>query len=210
MEGRAFYEIEHRFVVNLGYETEFIEGYNTSFSLFWERRSGRPFSWTLGRESRDDFGDQRANTRVYLPYLPANASDPAFEFSGLSYQQIINIAKDASIEQYAGTYVPKYFGTQPWLTTMDLAITQELPGLLAGHKGQLYFIIDNLANLLNDDWGKSYRISSRQQVLFDVDLNVDGQYILTEARGGTNTKNYNQFRVEQSAWSVKIGLKYQF
>lgn len=210
LKGRAFYEIEHRFVVNLAYENEFIEGYNTSFNLFWERRSGRPFSWTLGRESRDDFGDQRANTRVYLPYLPANASDPAFEFSGLSYQQIINIAKDAGIEQYAGAYVPKYAGTQPWLTTMDLAITQELPGLINGHKGQLYFIIDNFANLLNDDWGKSYRISSRQQVLFDVDLNVDGQYILTEARGGTNTKNYNQFRVEQSAWSLKIGLKYQF
>lgn len=210
LEGRAFYEIEHRFVVNLGYETEFIEGYNTSFNVFWERRSGRPFSWTLGRESRDDFGDQRANTRVYLPYLPENASDPAFDFSGLSYQQIISIANDASINQYAGTFVPKYSGTQPWLTTMDLAITQELPGLLNGHKGQLYFIVDNFANLLNNDWGKSYRISSRQQVLFDVDINADGQYVLSEARGGTNTKNYNQFRVEQSAWSLKVGLKYQF
>ncbi|MFT4939088.1 MAG: hypothetical protein ACI88A_002120 [Paraglaciecola sp.] len=210
LKGRAFYEIEHRFVVTLGYENEFIQGYNTSFNLFWERRSGRPFSWTLGRESRDDFGDQRANSRAYLPYLPESASDPAFDFSGLNYEQIITIAKDAGIDQYGGAYVPKYAGTQPWLTTMDLAITQELPGLISGHKGQLYFIIDNFANLLNDDWGKSYRISSRQQVLFDVDINADGQYILSEARGGTNTKNYNQFRVEQSAWSLKVGVKYEF
>lgn len=210
LKGRAFYEVEHRFLLNLGYENEFINGYNTSFNLFWERSSGRPFSWTLGRESRNAFGDQRANTNVYLPYLPANADDPAFEFGGLSYEQIMTIAAEAGVAQFAGAYVPKYSGTQPWLTTMDLSIVQEIPGFIDDHKGQLYFIIDNLANLLNDDWGKAYRISSRQQVLFDVDINANGQYVLSEARTGTNTKNYNQFRVEQSAWSLKVGVKYQF
>ncbi|GAA0859499.1 TonB-dependent receptor [Aliiglaciecola litoralis] len=210
LKGRAFYEIEHRLVVNLGYEKEFIEGYNTSFNLFFERRSGRPFSWTLGREARTDFGDQRSNTKVYLPYLPQSADDPAFDFSALSYQQIMAIAQDAGVAQYAGAYIPKYVGTQPWQTTMDLAITQELPGLAKDHKGQLYFIIDNLANLINDDWGKSYGISSRQQILFDVDINENGQYVLQEARGGTDTNNFNQFRVEPSAWSVKVGVKYQF
>ena len=210
LKGRAFYEIEHRLVVNLGYDKEFIQGYNTSFNLFWERRSGRPFSWTLGRETRTDFGDQRANTRVYLPYLPSSDTDPAFDFSALSYEQIMSIAQDAGVAQYSGEYIPKYVGTQPWLTTLDLSITQELPGFTKNHKGQLYFVIDNLANLLNDDWGKSYRISSRQQILFDVDINENGQYVLHEARGGTNTRNYNQFRVEPSAWSVKVGVKYQF
>jgi hypothetical protein len=187
-----------------------MSGYNTSVNLFWERRSGRPFSWTLGREARSDFGDQRSNTRVYLPYLPKSASDPAFDFSLLSYAQIMSIAQDAGVAQYAGDYIPKYSGTQPWLTTMDLAITQELPGLIKGHKGQLYFIIDNFANLLNDDWGKSYRISSRQQLLFDVDINENGQYVLAETRAGTNTQNFNQFRVEQSTWSLKVGVKYTF
>jgi hypothetical protein len=210
LKGRAFYEIEHRLVINLGYDREFFQGYNTSLKLFWERRSGRPFSWTLGREDRTDFGDQRTNTRVYLPYLPASSDDPAFDFSVLSYQQIMSIAQDAGVAQYQGTYIPKYVGTQPWLTTLDLAITQELPGFTNGHKGQLYFIIDNLANLINQDWGKSYGISSRQQILFDVDINENGQYLLQEARGGTNSKNYNQFRVEPSAWSVKVGVKYQF
>jgi hypothetical protein len=210
LKGRAFYEIEHRFVLNLSYQHEFMPGYNTSMNLFWERRSGRPFSWTLGRESRTDFGDQRSNTRVYLPYLPESASDPAFDFSLLSYEQIMTIAKDAGVAQYAGDYIPKYVGTQPWLTTIDLAITQELPGLIDGHKGQLYFIIDNFANLLNDDWGKSYRISSRQQLLFDVNINENGQYVLAETRAGTNTQNYNQFRVEQSTWSLKVGVKYKF
>jgi len=210
LKGRAFYEIEHRFVLNLGYAHEFLSGYNTSVNLFWERRSGRPFSWTLGREARSDFGDQRSNTKVYLPYLPESASDPAFDFSSLSYEQIMSIVQAAGVANYAGDYIPKYAGTQPWLTTMDIAITQELPGFMNDHKGQLYFIIDNFANLLNNDWGKSYRIASRQQILFDVDINENGQYLLQEARGGANTNNYNQFRVEQSAWSLKVGVKYKF
>ena len=210
LEGRGFYEIEHRFVLNLNYQHQFFSGYDTTVNLFWERRSGRPFSWTLGRESRSDFGDQRSNTRVYLPYLPSSENDPAFDFSALSYQQIMSIAQQAGVAQYAGDYIPKYIGTQPWLTTMDLAITQELPSLIKGHKGTLYFIIDNFANLLNEDWGKSYRISSRQQLLYDVDINETGQYVLSETRAGTNTANFNQFRVSQSAWSLKVGIRYQF
>ncbi len=61
--------------------------------------------------------------------------------------------------------------TQPWLTTMDLAISQEVPGFMEGHKGKIYFTIDNLANLLNDDWGKSYCMNFPQQILYDFDLN---------------------------------------
>ncbi|MFT4995044.1 MAG: hypothetical protein ACI965_002086 [Paraglaciecola sp.] len=47
-------------------------------------------------------------------------------------------------------------------------------------------------------------------MLFDVDINGEGQYVLAEARGGTNIRNYNQFRLEQSTWSLKVGIKYQF
>ena len=205
---RAYYEIEHRFVLNLAYEKEFISGYNTSFNLFFERRSGRPFTWALGN-NRTEFGD-KSKSYSYLPSLPSGSDDPAFDFSQLSYVDTMAIASAAGVDQYAGGHIPKYVGTQPWLTTMDLAITQELPGLIEGHKGQLYFIIDNLANLLNDGWGQSYRTSSPRQVLFDFTVNESGQYVLAEPAGGANTKNYNQFEVEPSAWSLKIGVKYSF
>ena len=38
--GTSDFEVEHRFVLNLGYQTEFFSGYNTSFDLFFSRRSG--------------------------------------------------------------------------------------------------------------------------------------------------------------------------
>jgi len=205
---RAYYEIEHRFVLNLAYQNEFFTGYNTSFNLFFERRSGRPFSWVLG-SNETEFGD-KSQSLGYLPYLPNGVDDPAFDFSQLSYDDTMAIANAAGVGGYTGGYIPKFVGNQPWLTTMDLAITQELPGLAKGHKGQLYFIIDNVANLLNDEWGQSYRMSPSRQILFDFTVNDNGQYVLAERAGGTNTKNYNQFDVEQSAWSLKVGVKYSF
>ena len=206
--GRSAFEIKHRLVLNLDYQVEFFAGYNTNFNLFFERRSGRPFSWVLGNDSA--LGGNSSYYNAYLPSLPTNDSDPAFDFSQLSYQDTMDIANAAGVGQYGGGYIPKNIGTQPWLTTMDLAISQELPGLIDGHKGQLYLIIDNFANLLNSDWGKSYRLSPSQQILFDFDINDSGQYVLSEPSGGSNTTNYNQFETEQSAWSVKVGVKYTF
>ena len=115
----------------------------------------------------------------------------------------------AGITEYAGGYLPKYTGNQPWTTNMDLAITQDIPGFAEGHKGQLYFIIDNFANLLNDDWGKVYRMQFPQQVLFDLEMTGD-QYRYQNRFGGVNTNNYSQFIPEKSAWNVKVGVRYSF
>jgi hypothetical protein len=206
--GRSSYEIEHRLVVNIAYQHEVFTGYNTSFNLFFERRTGQPFSWVLGNDSA--LGGNNSYYNAYLPYLPSSADDAAFDFSQLSYQETMDIANAAGVGEHAGAYLPKNAGTQPGLTTMDLAISQELPGLVAGHKGELYLIIDNFANLLNNDWGKSYRLSPSEQVLFDFDINDNGQYVLSEQVSGINTKNYNQFEAEQSAWNAKVGVKYVF
>ncbi|WP_414828578.1 TonB-dependent receptor [Alteromonas sp. H39] len=211
--GTAYYEVEHRFVLNLGYKTEFFEGYTTNFNLFFERRSGRPFSWTLGSFRDDDFGDQPAldDSDIYIPYIPSGADDPNMDFeSGLSYDEIMAIASEAGVAGAAGGYVEKYSATQPWFATADLYISQEVPGFVDGHKGKVYLTISNFANLLNDDWGKVYRMRFPQQILFDFDVNDQGQYIYQERFGGTNTANYDTFDVSESTWRLKVGVKYTF
>lgn len=211
--GTAYYEVEHRFVLNLGYKTEFFEGYTTNFNLFFERRSGRPFSWTLGAFRDDDLGDQPAldDSDIYIPYIPSGADDPNMDFeSGLSYDEIMAIASEAGVAGSAGGYVEKYSATQPWFATADLYISQEVPGFVEGHKGKVYLTVSNFANLLNDDWGKVYRMRFPQQILFDYDVNDQGQYIYQERFGGTNTANYNTFDVSESTWRLKVGVKYTF
>jgi len=211
--GTAYYEIKHRFLVNLGYTHQFFEGYNTNVNLFFERRSGQPFSWVLGAYQDGGLGDQSEfdDSDVYLPYIPSGANDAAIDFSsGLSYDEIMAIAEQAGVAGSAGGYVSKYSSTQPWITTVDLAISQEIPGFVEGHKGRIYLNIDNFANLLNSDWGKVYDLSYPQQILFDYDINDAGQYVYSEAYGGTDTSNYNSFDEEQSTWRIKVGVRYSF
>lgn len=221
--GTAFYQIEHRFLLNLGYKTELFEGYNTSFNLYFERRSGRPMSWTLGAYRDSALGDQSQfySSGYYLPYLPSGENDAAFDFdAGLSYSEIMAIAEEAGVAQYAGGYVPKGAKTQPWVTTMDVAISQEIPGFVEGHKGKLTFTIVNFANMLNDDWGKVYRTEYTNKNLFDYDVNSDGQYIYsmpyynsyydTDGNQKVDTTTYDTFDTSESTWRVKVGVKYTF
>lgn len=216
--GTAYYEIEHRLVLNLGYETQFFDGYDTNFNLFFERRSGRPFSWTLGAFRDGDLGDQGAfdDSDIYLPYIPTGADDPAVDFgSGLSYAEMQELIALAGLEGSAGGYGEKYTGSQPWVTTMDLYISQEIPGIIEGHKGKIYFSIDNFANLLNSDWGKVYDIQYPQNILFDYDVNDAGQYVYRTPYGKTfgdtsDWKNYTRFHTAESAYRIKVGVKYSF
>lgn len=213
LEGTAYYEIEHRLVLNLGYRTEFFQGYATNFNLFLERRSGRPFSWTLGSYRDAGLGDQTNfdDSDVYLAYIPSGADDPTMDFnSGLSYEEIMAIARGAGVAGAAGGYAGKYADTMPWVTTMDLAITQEVPGFMPEHRGMVYLTVDNFANLLNDDWGKVYDLSYSQQILFDYDINDQGQYVYHAPFDGVNSKNYSRFQAADSTWQVKLGLRYDF
>ena len=76
-------------------------------------------------------------------------------------------------------------------TKADLSITQELPGFMDGHKGQAFITIDNITNLLNDDWGVM------RQAPFFYTVEEDDQI--------------KEFRIgDASLYEIRIGLSYQF
>lgn len=220
--------IEHRFVLNLGYSVELFAGYDTKFDLFFERRSGRPFSYVLDSFNDAWLGDQSAlsgNADIYLPYIPNGANDPAVKFGNgganqpLSYEQVMAVFNAAGLGKYAGTYAPKNEFTQPWVTTMDLNIQQEIPAFAEGHTGTLYLTIMNLANLIDKDAGQVYRMRFPQQQLFNWDLDpATGQYIYLRRQGdnttgsniNTDVGNYNEFYSSASTWRIKVGVNYRF
>ena len=213
--GTGYYEVEHRFLINLGYAANWFGDNETRFNLFYERRSGRPFSWTLGAFNDYDFGDQRdfSNSDVYLPYIPSGADDPNIDWagSGLSYAQMAELVDAAGLSGYAGGYAPKYSSTQPWITELDFSIQQEIPGFADGHKGMVYLTIDNLLNLIDSDKGKVRRMEFPQQILWDYDVNpATGQYQYDERFGGSDTSNWSEYIPEASTWRLKVGLRYSF
>jgi hypothetical protein len=223
----ATQETEHRVVLNLGYTAEFFAGYDTRFNLFFERRSGRPLSYVLDSFNDKWLGDQTDlsnNADIYLPYVPTGPNDTTIKYGkggtdGLTYEQIMAVFNAAGVGQYAGGHVPKNAFTQPWVTTMDLNIQQEIPAFAEGHEGTVYFTILNLANLLDKDSGKVYRMRFPQQQLFNWDMDpLTGQYIYLRRQGdattGTNINtdlaNFNEFYPSASTWRIKVGVNYRF
>lgn len=81
-----------------------------------------------------------------------------------------------------------------WWTKADLRITQEFPGFSENHRGSAFFVINNVTNLLNDDWGVMerpifpYGVTQAQQ--------ANGQ---AEARIG-----------DVSLWEMRVGVNYNF
>ncbi|MEC7492719.1 MAG: TonB-dependent receptor, partial [Pseudomonadota bacterium] len=79
-------------------------------------------------------------------------------------------------------------------TKADLRISQELPGINAEHSARAFIVVDNVTNLLNDEWGVMYKPNFPYGVTQgDIDAGR------TESRiGGA------------SLWEIRIGAEYRF
>jgi len=104
------------------------------------------------------------------------------------------------------------------IARFDLTISQELPALRESHRTLLTFEIQNVGNLINDDWG-IIRTRSEAVRLFDVTCagadgiaDDDGQVSCQTYRiSNANTTGYSEtLDSETSRWYIQIGLKYQF
>ncbi|MBL4855901.1 MAG: TonB-dependent receptor [Idiomarina sp.] len=218
--GTADYETEHTLKIALGYSHEFFDGYASKFNLFFQRRSGTPFSHTMNlycnrrnNDCDDDFGDQDTFvTGSYLPYIPAGANDANISpESTISYDDMMAIFESVDLAQYAGGFAPKGARRAPWVNTLDFQFQQELPGLMDGHKGVFYVSINNLLNLIDSSKGKSLRMNYTNNSIIDFNgLDDEGRYIYGAPYGGADTRNWDTFEAEESTWRIKMGVQYKF
>ncbi|MBA6372052.1 TonB-dependent receptor [Colwellia sp. BRX10-9] len=211
---RGNYEVEHNLKINLGYETEFFTGYKTNINLFFERRSGRPFSWVTGNYQDEDLGDTRDfySNSAYLAYIPTGAEDPNVNWtdSGMKWNELEALLDRAGISE-RGEILDRNTGTQPWVTTMDLSIKQQIPGFAEGHKGEVFLMVNNFANMLNDDWGVEKRMGYPQQAIYDfAGLDGDGKYKIDKVYNGSDTRSYDRTVLGSSGWQMKVGINYKF
>jgi len=215
--GTANYQIEHRFVVSLGYEAEFFDGYATNFDVFFERRSGKPFSYTA---SFGSVGDRDEGTYIgspwsmlspglyggnFLPYIPT-AGDTNVTYLGTTEADVLARVEEAGLSGYAGGYGPKNEARTPWVNTLDLTIRQEIPGLLEGHKGSLYLTVDNLLNLIDSSQGKVYVNDFGTSRLYSGTIDpTSKKYVIDRVKNDSN-----KFDENESTWRLKVGVSYKF
>lgn len=186
----------------------------TTFSLFYEGRSGQPFSYTFADNATGSnlariFGEEREFSRRnrMLFYVPkGDGSDVTL--MGIDEAQFNQYLKDRGLDKYRGEITPRNAFRSSWLNRFDMRISQDLPAPVAGHRARFVLDVENLGNLLNDDWGRFTQVGFPYTTPV-VDVNYDaasGKYVYSNLR----VLKPQQVNVLQSVWRMSVGLLYDF
>ena len=199
------YEIPHRFTLRMSYEAEIFFDLATRVSLFGQMSQSRPYSFVFDNDDGDIFGD--AADRRHLLYVPTDANDPNVVF-GPNFDTNAFFAYVDANGLPRGEIAGRNAFEGSWWTKFDLRFEQELPGLMDGHSSAAYMVINNVGNLINDEWG-ILRQASFPQMRAIVDADYDAatnQYIYESFNPLTPESRVSN----ASTWQVLFGFKYDF
>lgn len=206
------YEIKHRFTAALNWKKAFFKDAFTSAGLFVERRSGRPYSYTFARGTTI-FGDPRqASRQRHLFYVP-DVNDPNVVYSTPEFGAAVNaFIEESELRQYRGQIAPRNAFFSPWVTTMDLRLAQEIPLGVKDLRAILTLDIENLTNLINDDWGRLAQVSFPYVApVLDASINAQGQYVYRPVAGETEPQgSFKSLSALPSVWRVQLGFRIEF
>jgi hypothetical protein len=123
---RSDYEIRNRVQASVSREFHFTKDLVTTISLYYEGRTGQPYSWVY---SNDLNGDGFSTNDLMA--VPTGPTDPRFDFGGMTPAQqtayFATINADKDLPKYAGKIMPRNAGTAPWQNRLDLRFVQDLP-----------------------------------------------------------------------------------
>ncbi len=212
------YDVRHRLGIAFSWQIKLIPRAPTSISMFYSGRSGRPYSTTYNYF--DANGD--AATGNDLVYVPANQNEVIFVSSsgavmadqaGLWASFDAFIKGDPGLNDYRGKIVPRNSSRDPWYNGLDARIAQDIPiPKLDTHSLQLTLDVINVLNLLNKDWGKSYYVSSQNDVPWTLQGSNYGVDPTTGQQRIVWTPRVNRYSLSQlgSRWQIQIGVRYKF
>ncbi|MDR7050546.1 hypothetical protein J2X54_003027 [Duganella sp. 3397] len=210
------YLVKDRISAVLNFQKRFFDNYKTTFGLFYEGRSGKPYSWTINNDLNGD--SVAGNDLMFIPSAPGSgqvvfAGDtPTNNANETKFWGIVNGNK--ALKQAAGGVIGRNTDFSPWTNSFDMRIAQEVPSFFSGHKAVFTLDIFNVGNLLNKKWGRINEVAfqgggaqARSFVDF-VGLDGQGRYIY-KVRDNVENLETRQAKGE-SQWAVQATVKYEF
>jgi len=211
------YLVKNRINALLNFEKAFFGTYKTRLGVFYEGRTGKPFSWTF---KNDMNGDGVSNND--LMYIPKSFGSGEVLFAGDTatshaneqrFWDVVNANK--ALKNSAGGVVNRYNDFSPWTNSFDLRLSQEIPGMFARNKATFSLDFLNFGNLLNKKWGHINEIaffSAGGQNRGFVDYagidQATGKYVYS-VRSNVDSYTVRQTKGE-SQWAIQATLKYEF
>ncbi len=214
-QGISNYQRDHQFRLVGGYDAELFGDNITRIELFYNVRSGQPYSFTFadqasGNNRSNVFGIVGRNQRnlLYVPNVSSPTADPnvvyAPDFDFAAFQ---NFIQNSELDGSQGQIAAKNIGKTPWVHKLDLSVRQQVPFVFGG-KIELLADVENVLNLINSDWG------SIRQVGFPYTAPVVN---VTCANEACSQYSYSNFRapneatnINGSLWGVRFGVRVAF
>jgi len=210
------YLVKDRFTANVNWQKRFFGEYKTTFGLFYEGRSGKPYSWTVNNDLNGD--GLAGNDLMYIPSAPGSgevvfsgATPAARAANEAAFWKVVNANGD--LRKAKGGVIGRNESFSPWTNSFDVRMSQEVPGFFKGNKGIITFDILNFGNLLNRKWGRINEVgfqSAGGQVRSFVDFAgmENGKYVYN-TRPVVESLETRQVKGE-SQWALQATVKYEF
>lgn len=219
------YEIRHRFTLNVNWEKELFGDNKSAITIFAQRRSGTPFSYTFANSRANDVDNDFGNITTsysgqqasssHLFYVPQGAaagnvtatSDPIVQYApGFDFAGFNAFLTESGLGRYEGGNTERNAFRSKSVTTIDIRLSQELPAFFPnGAKLKLYMDLENFGNLLNSKWGVL------EQYTFYRGVPVADMRIVGNKFEYSNFRKINPFVVTRaSLWQIKVGARYAF
>lgn len=209
VEYNSEFEVRHTISANLTWQNEVFGDNTTSITLAYNGRSGRHYSHTMrtagtfggfvGFASWDGYSSQSL-------YIPTGADDalvsfaPGFDTDGF----FAYINSEDCLSDNAGSISRRHACTSSWINRFDLRLLQEVR-ITDEQSIEVIFDIENLGNLLNDDWGRvEGYVQPFNAPVVDVAIQGD-QYVYSNF-----TKPEPTVAKIPSVWKVQLGVRYKF
>jgi hypothetical protein len=210
------YLIKDRVNASLTWQKAFFAGYKTTVGMFYEGRSGKPYSWTY---SNDLNGDGVSGND--LMYIPSSRQSGEVVFKGDTATSHANEDRfwavvDATPELASakGGVVKRNGSFSPWVNSVDMRVSQEIPSFWKGHKAMFSLDFLNIGNMINKSWGRINEPAfqggggqSRNFVSY-AGLDAQGRYIYNVLPTVTKLNVLQDNGASQ--WAVQATVKYEF
>jgi hypothetical protein len=259
----SVYNVDHEVKLNVNYQHKFFGDNNTTFRLYGDWRTGLPYSYTfegafptgtgtITTSSTGNFDEAFGQFALlgstwgellYVPKTDSTGNVTATSDPKVTYSANFNVAafdqflKSTGLIKYAGSISPRNAFTSSDVTRFDFEFTQEFPAFIPnGAKGQFYFDLFNIGNLLDKNWGviKQTSFPYLQSPVQAINCQAAFQAAakLTAANPVANngaclagTGNFYEYRpgsattetlgstsggIYYPAWQVKLGIRYKF
>lgn len=227
--GYSSYVSPHRILVSLGYRKEYGGHFASNVGLFYEAyRAGYIGSYSYSRYSYTCYtqsgsyqnpvtGDGGALTLLYVPTYEQlqemNFTDKVNADGKVTYSAADQkadfwafINHDDYLKHHKGEYTERGGAVMPWQHVLNFKFAQDFYVNVKGKRNTITVGIDinNVANLLNRNWGNYQRLSTT------AILDYQPATQTSEATYQFTQPSWSKYASTASTWSALLSVRYTF